>query len=52
MHEESGGRSQRESHDDKSEDEKRGLFAGFLRGTGDAEGIDEGIGEKVEEAHG
>ena len=52
VNEESGDGGERERDDNESEDEEGGLFSGFLGGPGDAEGVDEGIGEKVEETHG
>jgi len=37
---------------DEAEDEEGGVATGLLRGLGDAEGADEGVGEEIEELHG
>ncbi len=51
MDEDSGGGGECDCDDNEAEDEESGLFPGFLGGPRDAEGVDEGIGEKVEEFH-
>ena len=44
---------QRDQHEqEQGEDEEGGLFAVALGGLGDAEGVDEGVGEEVEERQG
>jgi hypothetical protein len=51
VQDESGGYGCTEREEDEGEDEKSCLFACLFRWPGDAEGIDERVGEEVEEAH-
>ena len=50
--EDAGRTGEGEGDYDERKDKKSSLFAGFLRRPRNAEGVDEGVGEEVEELHG
>jgi hypothetical protein len=52
MDEKSGRRREREREDNESKDEEGGSLASEFGRFGNAEGVDEGIGNEIKELHG